>query len=309
MSLGRTALVAAVALGASGCRPSEERQRVVLKDKGQLCLGTPATDGGVAGSVEVPQGLPLAISVRTHDCLSSCVTERKAHCVAKREGDRLVVSSELSWSAPEAIGRPCGGPCAVLTAQCSADAMQAGKVTVAHGASSVTLDVPSRLASGCVAANKVELASDAGAPPALGSAALAASAAASSAGAAPAPPATGAPPAPKRGDALCAVPYPAPKGAKGAPMGILVTRPNPCEGASCSAARPKCSFKRKGHHIVVKADFPQKGAKPKQPCSEDCAALLASCRTEPLPPGAYTIALGAQKLDVQVPLAKETCAD
>jgi hypothetical protein len=311
------ALALSVGLLVSGCHPSEERERVVLRDGAELCVGVPTGDAGVAGPVDLPRDKPLSVVVRT-GCLSACAKERKAKCSVKRELDKLVVSSELSWTLPYDLAH-CVGACSALEATCQAEAVPGTKVTFVHGKTSVTLDAPAHLATGCLGAG-APAAVDASAPPsasvsaAASGAALATApsgsgaAASSGAAAVAAPPTTGAPPTPKPSDGICALPYPGKAKGSATVIGITVTRPNPCEAASCGLlVKPKCTMKRQGNRLILKTDLPAPGAKPRQPCTEDCGSFLASCRSGPLPPGTYTIEHADQKLTVQLPLGKDTC--
>jgi hypothetical protein len=123
----------------------------------------------------------------------------------------------------------------------------------------------------------------------------------------PSAPATGivAPPSrPPGGDALCVTAF----GGKGTGIkagqaaSIRLVRPNPCHGNACSGAKAKCVAKRKGKTILVVPDFPTAVTKPRVPCTEDCGGLVATCKTDPLPPGAYTLDVGGGRREtIQVP--------
>jgi hypothetical protein len=298
------------------CKPIEpDTQRVVIKDNAMLCMGVGIA--GSAGRAELRAGQTLPVIVRSLGCLSNeCATKRQAQCAVKRDGNKLVVTSELSWTAPGALERPCPGTCSMLDATCSIEPLQPGKYTVVHGARTMEVQVPSEIVSGCVegkppaaaaiAAMQVDSGVDASTPVIASIPSAVASAAAVTA----APPSTGAPTTPEPPpETICVssiLPKTGGKPPKASPLAITITHPNKCVGSSCSAGTPKCTAKRKGKAIVVNATFPAPGAKPRAPCTDDCRALAASCKTEPIPNGVYSVQVGTHSEEFNLP-AQSVC--
>lgn len=302
----RLLAVAALAVVVGSCKREVDPRRVVLHDDGALCLGVaPALDGGGPAGFELRADQPLAMSVRS-GCLSDlCATARSSKCSVKREGDRLVVTSELAWMGPEDLGRRCPRDCSYLEAPCVTEALPAGNYKVVLGARTVDVTLPSHSDVRCdqdkpsraIVAQPVALAA---APPAL------ALAPPMDPGAVPAAPGTGVVVEPPPGDTICIGPAAAGKSralSAGKPIAITVLHQNLCLGASCTKAPAKCTAKRKGSSIVVNAQFPTSTTKPTQPCTDDCTAIAATCKTDGLPKGSYTIELGAQRRTLQVPAA------
>jgi hypothetical protein len=326
-------VVVVVLLGvvAPACRPSEPKANVVVKDDGVLCLGAPVADpdAGPAGLAEVRANDAIPIAVRAHGCLvDRCATARKARCSAKREGKRIVVTSELSWLAPESMD-PCPGPCSFLDAKCSLEGgLEPGSYTFVLGKQSYAIDVPSRVPSACVAAPRAPGAASgraaAGAPPgaptglvpvappaqasggaggkALEPAAVADLAAAPSTGAPPSPP-----PPPDERVCFKGPPPPAKATSRAAPKTtvthVSIAKRNACEGNEClRAVAPRCAVRRKGSHLVVTATWNGAGGKPvHSPCTEDCPSLLATCKTGPLPAGTYSVEAFGQTGELTLP--------
>jgi hypothetical protein len=306
--VNRAALLVAI-FACSSCRPDSDAQRVVVKDNAMLCMGVavPDADGGKAHA-ELRAGQTLPVVVRSLGCLSdACATKRQATCTAKREGNRIVVTSELTWLAPEEIDRPCPGSCSMLDATCSVGPLQPGKYTVVHGAKTIEVDVPSEIESGCVDAQAAAKANAMVVTPADAAAPVIAplpSAVAATA----APPPTGGPVIIEAPPETICVASLLPKGKqpKAVPLGIAVTRPNKCAGASCSGGTAKCTAKRKGSIITVNATFPSATGKPRVPCTDDCKSLVASCKTDPIPSGTYTIQVGGHAEEFSLP-AQSIC--
>ena len=278
-----------------------------------LCLGTAAEvdDGGAGGvpaGVDLVAGEPLAVSVRS-PCLSNvCATERSSKCTVTREGARLVVTSELTWIGPEDLGRPCPRDCTFLEAQCKTEPLLAGSYEVVVGAQVTAVTVPSHLASRCdrdvpAVRGTSTVVADAAPPPAI----TATPAASMAASAVPAAPGTGVIAEPPPGDTVCIGPGSAATKNRalkvGQPVAVTVLHRNLCVGASCTKAPGTCTVKRKGFDLVVNAHFPTSTTKPTQPCTEDCNAIAATCRTDGLPAGTYSLDLAGQKRVLQVPAA------
>ena len=305
--VGGWALVAGLL---AACGRDADPRRVTLRETGVLCLGTAAeVDDAGAGGVDLAAGEPLAVSVRS-PCLSNvCATERSSKCTVTRDGARLVVTSELTWIGPEDLGRPCPRDCTFLEAQCKTEPLPAGSYEVAVGAQVIEVTVPSHRAVRCnrdVPAVRVAstVFADAAPPPPAITATPATSMAAS---AVPAAPGTGVVAEPPPGDTMCIGPGGATTKNRalkvGQPVAVTVLHRNLCVGASCTKAPGKCTVKRKGFDLVVNAQFPTSTTKPTQPCTEDCNAIAATCRTEGLPAGTYSLDLAGQKRTLQVPAA------
>ncbi|CAN5882898.1 hypothetical protein BH11MYX4_BH11MYX4_40020 [soil metagenome] len=294
----------------ASCNHEVDPRRVTLRSEGSLCLGAPGggAEGGAPAGVDLAAGQPLVIGVRS-PCLSNvCATERASKCVVKREGDRLVVASELTWIGPEDIGRPCPQDCTFLEAQCTTESLPAGSYKVVVGTRTTEVTLPSHLDVRCESdrpQSRVSVTPVAAAAPPPPVAATPAKNVDPSF--VPAAPGTGVVAEPPPGDTICI--GPATAGAKsralkaGQPIAVTVLHRNLCLGASCTKAPGKCTAKRKGFDIVVSAQFPTSTTRPTQPCTEDCSAIAATCRTDGLPRGSYTIALGDQKRTLEIPAA------
>jgi hypothetical protein len=297
----------------AACGRDADPRRVTLKGTGALCLGAAAEadggEGGVPAGVDLAAGQPLAISVRS-PCLSNvCATERTSKCTVKRDGDRLVVASELSWVGPEELGRPCPQDCTFLEAQCKTEPLPAGDYQVVVGEQVTAVKLPSHLAVRCdrdqppprVAVTAAAV--DAAPPPQ----ATATPAASMAPGLVPAAPGTGVVAEPPPGDTMCVGPAnPATKNRAlktGQPIAVTVLHRNACLGASCTKAPGKCTVKRKGFDLVVTAQFPTSTTKPTLPCTEDCNAIAATCRSDGLPAGTYSLDLAGHKRTIQIPAA------
>lgn len=274
------------------CKTPDDR--IIQRDTGVLCVGANRSDAST-GELRVDQAVPVI--VKTPGCLDACTKDRTAKCSVKREGDKLVVSSEMAWHGPEDIGQKCKGECTVMEASCATPGLSAGTYTVELGATKTKIEVPSKLAAPCVDGTPAPVvAATASAPP-------------TAPPALPPPPSTApavAPPPP--GDGFCVTPFTSTAKGK-ASVAVTLTRPNPCTAASCTTAKAKCSIKKeKNNRLVVTSTMPVvEKAKPRKPCTEDCPTILASCRLDNLPPGSYTVESGATKQPVQLPLPREIC--
>jgi hypothetical protein len=303
------AIGALVVVVVASCKRVDPR-RVLVKDDGALCLGAPpAVDGGdgrAPAGVDLQAGQALAISVRS-PCLSNvCATGRSSKCAVKREGDRLLVTSELTWIGPEDLGTRCPHECTFLDATCNTEPLPAGNYQVVLGARTVDVALPSHRDVRCdhdKPATRVVasvLAADAAPTPATPAAHVDPSTV-------PSAPGTGVVVEPPPGDTICIGPGNAATKNRalkaGQPIAVTLLHRNLCLGASCTKALAKCTAKRKGFNIVVKAQFPTSTTKPTQPCTEDCSAIAATCRTDGLPAGSYTIQLGEQRRTLQIPAA------
>lgn len=317
-TLALGALAGVVCL-ASGClRRDSDTQGVRQHDQGKLCLGA-ASGEGDAG----PHGLdlradqPLAISVRSACLSDACATNRTAKCGVRREGSKLVVTSDLAWTAPTDLERRCPGDCSHLEATCSTEALPPGKYSVVLGDRTFEVALPSHLPGRCLG-DPTPVVVAAVAPPPSPSASAPTEAGAGAGVPAtlpanvdardvPSAPGTGVAPSPPPKDVICVGPANAAQKSRaikaGQPLAISIIKKNPCLGASCSAATAKCVAKRKGTHVVLTATFPGPTTKPRKLCTDDCNALVATCKTDNLPAGTYTLELGAQHETVTVPAA------
>lgn len=305
-------VAAATTIGACG---RKDVARVVSKDEGTLCLGMRTVDAGpYAGpTADLEANQPIGVVVQGQCLSDECATDRARFCTAKRQGSRIVVSSELAWIAPKEIDKPCPGACSVLEASCTIEPLPPGHYTVALGARSVDVDVPSRVPWPCAtgAASRPLLAATSAPPPPSAPSAPSSAVPSAVDPSVPAVPATGlATPARPPGDALCVTPFGKAGGLKaGQAASIRLTRPNPCVGSSCTTAKARCTAKRKGKTILVTSDFPAPTTKPRQPCTEDCPSLVATCKTDPLPAGTYTVTIGARTETLDVPSSRPPVCD
>jgi len=308
--LSRLVAIGVFAVVGVSCRQKVDPRRVVLHDDGELCLGAaPGLDAGGPAGVDLRAGEPLALRVRSACLSNACATERSSKCTVKRDGDRLVVASELTWIGPEDLSQKCPRDCTFVEAPCVTEALPAGSYKVVLGARTVDVALPSYRDVRCEHDKPPR---GTPAPPAVAVVAVAAPAPAPALPAAPidptavpAPPGTGVVVEPPPGDTICIGPTnPASKSRAlkaGQPVAVTVLHRNLCLGASCTKAPAKCTAKRKGSTIVVTAQFPTSTTKPTQPCTEDCSAIAATCKTDALPKGSYTIELGTQRRTLQVP--------
>jgi hypothetical protein len=307
LAIGALVLVAVVV----SCRHEVDPRRVVMQDDGALCLGTSADldggEGGAPAGVDLRAGEPLAVTVRS-PCLSNvCAKARTSKCSVKRDGGRLVVTSELTWLGPEDYGFRCPSDCTFLDATCATEALPAGDYKVVLGAKTIDVTLPSHLPVRCDRDKPPAIVFAAPPPVADAAPAPATPAAHIDPSLVPAAPGTGviaeAPP----GDTICIGPTNAASKTRalkaGQPIAVTILHRNLCLGASCTKAPGKCTAKRKGFNIVVNAQFPTSTTKPTQPCTEDCNAMAATCRTDGLPAGSYTIEIGAQRKTLQIPAA------
>lgn len=316
------ALALVVVVVVVACKRKEDVDHVVKKDEGALCLGLLSHDAGVQPTTEIAANETISVTVKT-GCLSDkCATDRTKFCTAKRDGAKIIVSSEMGWVAPSEVGMPCPGSCSPIEAHCTIEPLPAGKYTLVHGARTMDLEVPSTLPWTCgVGSMHTPVAGprgDAG-PVALPARSVAPAPPPPTAvpttptpGVDPSVPATGAPPSTKPpGDAVCITAFGAktPGFKAGQAAAVRITRPNPCTGLACSAGKPKCTAKRKGKTVTVVADIPAPGQKPRAPCTEDCTSLVATCRTDALAAGTYTFEIGARKETVTVPSSKAAVCD
>jgi hypothetical protein len=107
-------------------RGEKATRTVVVKNDGALCVGAETGgdaggggDAGAASGVDLRAEQSLAIGVRSA-CLSTrCVTDRTAKCSVKREGSKLLVTSEMSWTSPTDLGERCPPECAPVEATCA----------------------------------------------------------------------------------------------------------------------------------------------------------------------------------------------
>ncbi|MBX3185484.1 MAG: hypothetical protein KF819_00660 [Labilithrix sp.] len=301
-------IVASTVLALSACRVSvEDRRRVVSRDRGTLCVGAAvAGDGGDTFGVDLHEGQPLPVSVKS-GCLSNgCATERSAKCSVQREGDKLVVKSELSWRGPEDLGYRCPQECTPLEARCVSEPLPAGKYQVVLGKQHLDVTLPSHLDAGCASEASRIVVPRAPPPASVTAAPSAAPPKPIDPDAMPAPPGTGVAAEPPETDKICVEPGTHQKDRSlkvNQPISINVFHKNKCLGSSCSGATARCTVKRQGKRIILSAQFPTLTTKPRVPCTEDCNPFVAACRTDALPAGLYTIEHGAQQTTLQIPTA------
>ncbi|MDB4942721.1 MAG: hypothetical protein JWP97_2255 [Labilithrix sp.] len=303
------ALAVAVVLSLASCKGQVDPRRVVLRSEGAICFGTPGEgdggEGGVASGVDLEPGKPLVIGVRSA-CLSNvCATARSGTCHVDRDGQRLVIKSELSWRGPEDLGDRCPKDCTYLEAQCQTDPLGAGTYVVVLGDRSVEVTLPSHAAVRCDT-DRPPPSVFAPAPPAAKPAPAVSATPPDhlDPSLVPAAPGTGVVPTPPPGDTIClgpAVPNKARALKAGQAVAVTLLHKNVCSSLACTKAPGKCVVKRKGSQITVTPTFPAPTAKPTQPCTEDCTAIAATCRTDALPAGQYTLHVGAQQRELTIP--------
>jgi hypothetical protein len=282
-----------------------------MRDDGTLCLGAAAdVDGGegrVRAGVDLVAGQPLPIRVRSGCLSNACATARSSKCAVKRDGARLLVTSELTWIVPEDLGARCPKECTFLDATCMTEPLPPGNYQVVLGERTVDIALPSHRDTRCERDKPAVPARDAAlfAPAADAAPVSASSAAHVDASTVPSAPATGVVLEPPPGDTICIGPGNAASKNRalkpGQPIAVTVLHKNACLGASCTKARAKCTAKRNGFNIVLNAQFPTSTTKPTQPCTEDCSAIAATCRIGGLPAGNYTIEHGTQRKTLQIP--------
>lgn len=288
---------------------------VVVANQGTLCVG--AAEGGDAGrGADLRADQPLAIGVRSQCLSNSCVTHRAAKCAVKRDGSKITVTSELSWRGPLDPNERCAQECAYIEAACATEPLPPGAYTIVLGSQKTDVTLPSHRVERCPDVTalpapvvpapipNISAVPSADAAPPTGVATPAQSVDVSNV---PSAPGTGVAPTPPPRDLVCFAPANPKDKARGLrvnqPIAITVIKKNPCVGASCAAAPPKCVVKRKGKIITVDPHFPGPTAKPRQPCTEDCNPITALCKTDALPAGAYTVMVGQQEEHVTIPAA------
>jgi hypothetical protein len=294
---------------ASACRPNVEKKRVIVRDQGIVCFGPSVDPEAGAPPVDLVAGAPLPLTIRSMPLSDVCATERESKCSVKREGDRLVVNTEMSWIAPVELDRRCKGTASSLEARCTTDALPAGDYRLMLGADTVDIALPSHLDANCIgdplarargpALKPISAALSAAPPPVSTSAATALPP-----DVVPAAPGTGVAPTPPIGDTVCIGPATATKGRAlkaGQPISITILHKNACIGSSCTLAPGKCTAKRKGQTIVVTPQFPSSTTKPARPCTEDCSAIAATCKSDPLPAGQYSVDIADRHRPLTVP--------
>jgi hypothetical protein len=308
------AIVAAVYTFYRGwTRKPSTQTAVTLTNEGTLCLGA-ATGGDAGAGADLRAEQPLAIGVRSACLSNSCVTHRVGKCAAKREGSKITVTSELSWQGPLDMTARCSEECAHVEAACATDPLPPGSYTIVLGSQTTTVTLPSHRDRRCpdptapavvVPVATAPLVPIADAAPATGVATPVQNGDPLNV---PAAPGTGVAPAPPPKDVVCFAPInPTKKGSRALeakqPLAITVIKKNPCVGASCASAPPKCVVKRKGFVLTVDPHFPGPTTKPRQPCTEDCSAMVALCKTDALPAGAYTVMIDSQEEHITIPAA------
>lgn len=294
-------------------RKPSTQTAVTLTNEGTLCLGAATGgDGGTGADLRAEQ--PLAIGVRSLCLSDSCVSHRVGKCAAKREGSKITVTSELSWQGPVDLSQHCSETCSHVEAACTTDALPPGSYTIVLGSQTTNVTLPSHRDQRCPDPNQVVVARPmvtaptlpvADAAPATGVATPVQSADPYNV---PAAPGTGVAPTPPPRDVVCFAPLnPKDKTSRALKtnqaVAITVIKKNPCVGASCAAAPPKCVAKRKGKVITVEPHFPGPTTKPRQPCTEDCNAMVSLCKTDALPNGTYTVMVDGQEEHVTIPSA------
>ena len=310
--LALVGLLAPLAVAQAGCKHDIDRRRVFVHNEGAVCLG-PSVDLDAAApqGVDLAPNIPLAIGVRSQVLSDMCATSRTSSCSVKRDGDRLIVKSELSWLGPAELDVKCRGATSVLEARCATDPLPPGSYHVVVGERTVDVSLPSHLDKSCVGV--LESAKDVVPPPTSVPVADAAPPPGATGVAirldpnvVPAAPGTGVAPQPPLGDTLCIAPGVPSKDRSlkaGKPVAITILHKNLCLGASCTSATAKCTTKRKGSRIVLDVKFPTSTTKPTHPCSEDCTAIAVTCKTDALPASLYTIELADQRKALQIPAA------
>jgi hypothetical protein len=85
----------------------------------------------------------------------------------------------------------------------------------------------------------------------------------------------------------------------GAPLHVGVT--SGCLSSSCSSDRAsRCTITREGTKLTVTSETSWVDVKHDR-CTADCQRAFATCETEPLPAGEYTLAFGRRAMTVQIP--------
>jgi hypothetical protein len=131
------------ALGLLAACSSEDGTRTVHADAGRLCAAAPGVELGFGeppARSSYPADTALTIAVwLPGECLSSsCDTERKLDCSVTRDGDRLVVRSELAWTS---FGGACTADCGLPLARCQTPPLPAGDYVIVHGTRTASLSV------------------------------------------------------------------------------------------------------------------------------------------------------------------------
>ena len=299
----------ALVLALVSCRAAPPTgQPVRVADDGAICLG--ATADAAAG-VDLRANEPLEISIRSQCLSTACATSRSAKCSVKRDGERLLVTSALTWIGPEDIGQKCGADCTFLEAKCQSEPLEAGHYKVVLGLNVEEVTLPSHLAIRCDRDRPTP--SPLFAPTVVATALsipVPTSAQNVDPAAVPSAPGTGVVAEPPPSDTVCIGPADANKARllkKGGAVAFTFLHKNECLGSSCTKAPGKCAVKRKGFELTVTPQFPSSTTKPVMPCSEDCNAIAATCKTDALKPGTYNLTIGPQKKQLTIPSTAPGC--
>lgn len=99
-------------------------------DDGQVCWS------GAAGSLE--------LTVVVQDCMSSsCSRGFQGACAASVDGSTIMLTSDISWEDNVGENIPCTDDCGIPMATCTLEGVADGTYTIAFGAQSLTIDLPS----------------------------------------------------------------------------------------------------------------------------------------------------------------------
>lgn len=122
---------------------------VNLDNTGLACLTTSGEwpEGGQV--FEADQS--VTVVVRFDDCLSSsCDTNRQGSCDVEVSADRIVISSQGSYTDESGAGSSCTDDCGVFDVTCDTGPIPEGEYTLVYGSEEIDLSIPGPTGNYCV---------------------------------------------------------------------------------------------------------------------------------------------------------------
>ncbi len=130
-------LILALLAGTAAC--GTQQPDVVATDEGKVCAFSAESATGSEQSFLPNEAVYFRVTY--DECLSACINNEVATCAVERNGDKLVVSSDFSYSEPSG-SEPCILICYTLAASCKTEPLEAGTYQVEHGDNAYPLSIP-----------------------------------------------------------------------------------------------------------------------------------------------------------------------
>lgn len=122
---------------------------VIVDNTGMACLST--TGEWPEDNLVFEADQPLTVFVRFSACLSSsCDTNRQGSCSVEVSSDRIVISSEGSYTDESGAGTFCTADCGIFDVTCESDPIPEGNYTVVYGSEEISLTIPGPTGNYCV---------------------------------------------------------------------------------------------------------------------------------------------------------------